>query len=140
VTFGSPAGIRHVYSYRFLDRSIAVPIVLRSSATEIDLVATIDTGASHCIFETAYANELNLDLTSGVLKRFRTTNSTFEAFGHEVHIEVLGVLNYSLVYFFAEPSIVKNVLGHAGWLDRVRLGLVDYDSLLYLDAYDQAPE
>ena len=33
--------------------------------------------------------------------------------------------------------IVKNVLGRAGWLDRVRLGLVDHDSILYLAPYEE---
>jgi hypothetical protein len=97
-------------------------------------------GASHCLFESAYAGELGLDLTSGVLKRFRTANSSFEAFGHEVEIDAFGILTHSFVYFFAEHSIFKNVLGRGGWLDRVRLGVVDHDRMLYLAAYDHDPE
>jgi hypothetical protein len=45
-----------------------------------------------------------------------------------------------LVYFFAERSIVKNLLGRGGWLDRVRLGVVDHDRTLYLAAYDEGSE
>ena len=130
----------HVHSYATRDTGIAVPIALRSGAIVVDLVATLDTGASHCLFESAYAKELELDLTSGVLKRFRTANSSFEAFGHEVHIDAFGILTYSLVYFFAEASIIKNVLGRSGWLDRVRLGVVDHDCTLYLAAHDHASE
>jgi len=55
--------------------------------------------------------------------------------GHDASITV----PVSLVYFFAEPSIRKNVLGRGGWLDRVRVGLVDHDRELYLAAYDVAP-
>ena len=66
-----------------------------------------------------------------MFKRFRTANSSFEAFGHEIEISVLGVVTYSMVYFFADPSIAKNVLGRVGWLDRVRLGLIDHDSEIY---------
>ena len=75
-----------------------------------------------------------------MLTRFRTANSSFDAYGHEVDIGVLGVATHSLVYFFAEPSILKNVLGRCGWLDRIRLGLVDHDRTLYLSAYEHGPE
>lgn len=126
----------HRHSYAARDTSIALPIALRSGANVVDLVASLDTGASHCLFESAYATELGLDLTNGVLKRFRTANSNFDTFGHEVEIDALGIRTHSLVYFFAEPSIVKNVLGRGGWLDRVRLGVVDHDRTLYLATYD----
>ena len=124
------------HSYAGRDASITVPVALRSGAMFADLVASIDTGASHCLFENAYAIRLGLDLTSGVLTRFQTANSIFDAYGHEVEIDVLGIVNHSLVYFFAEPSIRKNVLGRGGWLDRVRVGLVDHDRALYLAEYD----
>ena len=48
---------------------------------------------------------------------------------------MLGIVIHSLVYFFAESAIRKNVLGRNGWLDRVRIGLVDYDREFYLAAY-----
>ena len=123
------------HSYAGRDASITVPVALRSGALFADLVASIDTGASHCLFENAYAARLGLDLTSGLLTRFQTANSNFDAYGHEVEIDVLGIVNHSLVYFFAEPSIRKNVLGRGGWLDRVRVGLVDHDRALYLAEY-----
>lgn len=127
----------HLHSYAARDTSISVPIALRSGANIVDLVASLDTGASHCLFESAYAGELGLDLTAGVLTKFRTANSTFDAFGHPVEIDAFGISTHSLVYFFAEPSIVRNVLGRRGWLDRVRLGIVDYDRTIYLAKYDQ---
>ena len=38
---------------------------------------------------------------------------------------------------FAEKAqIRKNVLGRGGWLDRVPLGIVDYDQQVYLASYD----
>jgi hypothetical protein len=127
-----------VHSYVGRDFGISVPVVLRSRAVSTDLLASVDTGASHCLFETGYAADLGLDLTSGVMTRFRTANSTFEAYGHEVEVEVLGIITHTLVYFFADPSVRKNVLGRGGWLDRVRLGLIDYDRRLYLAPYDHA--
>jgi len=100
------------------------------------LLASLDTGASHCLFEGAYAAELGLDLTSGISTRFLTANSTFDAYGHEIVVDVLGIVTHSLVYFFADPAIRRNVLGRRGWLDRIRLGLVDHDQAIYLAAYD----
>jgi hypothetical protein len=68
---------------------------------------------------------------------FSTANSRFETFGHELTMSVLGIENSSMVYFFADPNITKNVLGRQGWLDRIRLGLIDHDQKLYLSAYDE---
>jgi len=126
----------HAHSYADSDAGITLPVVLLSSEKLVDLVASLDTGASYCLFESGYATELGLDLTGGLLTRFRTANSSFDAYGHEVGIDVLGIVTHSLVYFFAEPSIRKNVLGRAGWLDRVRVGLVDHDSEIYLAPCD----
>ena len=65
------------------------------------------------------------------------SNSSFAAYGHEVEMSVLGLKMVSTVYFFADPEINKNVLGRIGWLDRVRLALVDHDSQVFLTPYDQ---
>jgi hypothetical protein len=127
----------HIHSYATRNIAISLPIALRSGSSVVDLVASIDTGASHCLFESAYASELGLDLTAGILTRFKTANSSFDAFGHPVEIDALGILTQSLVYFFAEPAIVKNVLGRRGWLDTVRLGIIDYDQMIYLAKYDR---
>ena len=105
-----------------------------------DLVASLDTGASYCLFENACAAELGLDLITGVRARFRTANGSFEAYGHEVEIDVLGIVSHSLVYFFADPTIRKNVLGRGGWLDRVRVGSVDHDRVVYLASFNDDPE
>lgn len=68
--------------------------------------------------------------------RFRTANSGFEAYGHEVEISLLGVLTESMVYFFADPAIDRKVVGRTGWLDRVRFGLVHHDSKMFLAPHD----
>jgi hypothetical protein len=41
-----------------------------------------------------------------------------------------------MVYFFADERINKNLLGRTGWLDRIRLGLIDHDCELYVAAYN----
>ena len=62
----------------------------------------------------------------------------FDADGHEVELHALGLETNSLVYFFADPVIDKNVLGRTGWLDRVRVSLIHHDSRIYLATYDPA--
>ena len=58
-----------------------------------------------------------------------------KTFGHVVSMEVLEIELESTAYFFADQGIKKNLLGRAGWLDRIRLGLVDHDQLLYVAEY-----
>jgi hypothetical protein len=39
-----------------------------------------------------------------------------------------------------DANIVKNVLGRRGWLDRMNIGIVDHDQLLYAGAYEAPRE
>ena len=125
-----------LHDYPSSDETVSIPVELRSGSNYVPVVASVDTGASFCIFGAEIAEALGLDLTSGIRKRFSTANSGFDAYGHEVEITALGVVTHSTVYFFADPMITKNVLGRTGWLDRVRLGLVHHDAKLYLAPYD----
>jgi len=95
-----------------------------------------DTGASNCLFEREHAGLLNLEIETGHPKTFWTATGRVETFGHTVELDVLGLQVESLVYFFADERINRNLLGRTGWLDRVRFGLIDHDLELYLAAYD----
>src|SRR5947209_20494946 len=77
--------------------------------------ATIDTGASYCLFERQYADLLGLVIEKGERRIFATVTGRFEAYGHEVLVGVLGVECASIVYFFADDAIERNVLGRRGW-------------------------
>ncbi len=50
-------------------------------------------------------------------------------------MSVLGIETVSTVYFAKEESFTRNALGRQGWLDRVRLGLIDYEGKLFLSEY-----
>ena len=102
----------------------------------VKLPASVDTGASNCLFERKHAELLNLDLEAGDRKTFRTATGRVDAFGHRVTMEVLNLRFESMVYFFADELINRNLLGRVGWLDRIRLGLIDHDGELYLASYD----
>ena len=114
-----------------------MPVVLISGNEVVELLAIVDTGASNCLFERKHGELLNPENESGDYRTFWTATGPVNAFGHIVQIDVLGLRFESMVFFFAEERINKNLLGRAGWLDRIRFGLVDHDSLLYLASYDQ---
>ncbi len=127
---------RH-HSYDSRGEGITIPTLLKASGKRIELLAKIDTGASDCLFERGYAEALGLRVEEGAPKKYATANSRFEAYGHEISIEVLGIEIRAMAYFFADPGIVRNVLGRRGWLDRLRLGLVDYEQAVYLAEYNE---
>jgi hypothetical protein len=126
---------RYVYDSR--THGITVPATLKNGGSVIELLAKIDTGVSYCLFERGYGESLGLSIENGVRQTISTVNSRFEAYGHEVSIQVFGIETRSTVYFYADGSITRNVLGCRGWLDRIRLGLVDYDQVLYLGDYNK---
>jgi len=99
-------------------------------------MAKVDTGAAHCIFERRYAEMLGINPESGRLQRFRTATGSFAAYEHEVTLQMLGISLSSTVYFAQDPLFTRNFLGRAGWLDRLRLAIIDYGRNLHLSAYD----
>lgn len=129
----------HQRSYAPGVEGIALPVVLTNGGESVDILAFVDTGASNCLFEREHADLLNLEIETGDPKTFWTATGRVETFGHTVELEVLGLKVESMVYFFADEHIHRNLLGRTGWLDRVRFGLVDHDLELYLADYDFEP-
>jgi hypothetical protein len=41
-----------------------------------------------------------------------------------------------VVYFLADERINKNLLERVGWLNRILLGPIDHDGMLYVASYD----
>ena len=100
--------------------------------------AKLDTGSTFCVFQRRYAELLGLDVESGTAQRIRTVTGSFTAYGHEVTLTVGELEWQAVVYFAADESFPVNVVGRVGFLDRLRVGVVDYEQLLYLAAYDEA--
>ena len=126
-----------IYYYDTLKIGITVPVKLFFGEKLVRFEAKVDTGAANCIFERTHAERLNIDVESGDLIVFNTAVGNFAAYGHEVTLSVLNIETYAKVYFAKEDWFTRNVLGRQGFLDRVKLGLLDYEGKLFLSAYGE---
>ena len=126
-----------IHNYDTLKTGIALPVTLGYNSLTIDFEAKLDTGSSHCIFERRFGESIGLEIENGTLEKFGTATNGFIAFGHELTISVLGIETYAMVYFAESEYFTRNVLGRQGWLDRVKLGLIDYEGKLLLSTYSE---
>ena len=124
------------HTYPTNDLGVVVPVRLRIGDSFIDFDARVDTGASFCIFNRGYAAALGLDTEKGLSVKIGTATGTFEAYGHTVTLTTLGYDFDVMVYFASDAGFSRNVLGRRGWLDQLRLGLIDYEGKMYLSRYD----
>ncbi len=123
------------YEYDMLKIGITVPVKLFSGNAIVVFEAKVDTGATNCIFERIHGERLGLIIESGEKQSFSTTTGNFVTYAHEVSLSVLEIEMFTRVYFAESDSYRRNVLGRQGWLDRVKLGLIDYEGKLLLSAY-----
>ena len=134
-TYSLDFTIRHSYASQ---SAITLPITLISDLSiYVDLLAKMDTGSTFCIFERRYADLLKLNLTAGIPQKVSTAMGTFQSYGHDVALSVFDFEWQAIVYFAEPESFSLNVLGRVGFLDRVRLGILDYEELLYLGLDEQ---
>lgn len=125
-----------MYSYDLTKSSINLPVKLKLGENEIDFVASLDTGATFCIFERLFGEELGLIVEQGHKTFIRTALGKFTAYGHTVVINILDYSFEAVVYFAENESFTHNVLGRNGFLNKVNLGLVDYDGKIFLNSYN----
>jgi hypothetical protein len=121
--------------YNYGTEALVVPVELEFADKFVRTDAYIDTGASFCVFKRELATVLDIDVESGTPLRFSTVTGGFDAYGHIVTLKKFGYSFDITVYFAAFESFTRNVLGRRGWLDQVQLGLVEYESTLYLNRY-----
>ena len=121
--------------YNTLKPGISVTAILHHGQESVECEARVDTGSSHCIFKRAHGELLGLEIESTAAEHIATVTGSFKAYLHTVTIEVLGLRSEAAVYFAADEHFTRSVLGRIGWLDRVKLGLVDYEAKLLLSPY-----
>ena len=110
-------------------------ISLRGSLVALEV--KLDTGSTNCVFERHYGESLGLNIESGERICIGTATGSFIAYRHFVTLAVLDHDFDSGVCFAEDASINRNVVGRLGFLDRIKLGLVDYDGKLYFSRYDE---
>ncbi len=124
-----------LHEYNFFDIGITVDLILQNGNFKVDVEAKIDTGSTFCVFERHHGEGLDLDIESGIPITIGTATGSFKAFGHELTLSVLGIETTSTVYFAESDYFDRNVLGRIGWLNKVKLGLIEQENKLYLSEY-----
>lgn len=125
--------VEYDYSTR---AAIEVTVTLKQGELQSVFEASVDTGAAFCIFNRGIAESLNIDVESGDAMRLSTAIGLFTAYGHTLTLETLGLEFETRIYFAEHEGLPRNVLGRKGWLDRVRLGLIEADAKLFVSRYD----
>ncbi len=127
--------IAHEYDTRKV--GITVKTKLTYGKEFVEFYAKVDTGSSYCIFERIHGENIGIEIEGGEEIQISTATSYFVAYEHELIINVLGIETVSTFCFAKEESFTRNVLGRQGWLDRVKLGLIDYEGKLFLNEYNK---
>lgn len=125
------------YLYDTLLVGVTIPVVLSFADLTKEFKAKVDTGSSYCIFERKHGELLGIDIESGEHVRVSAAMASFDVYGHDLTLRVLDIETHSRVYFAKDESFTRNVLGRQGWLDRVKLGLIDYEGKFFLSAYEK---
>ncbi len=130
-----------VYSYQHLYSSasgITLPVTVTSGSGQwLNLTGVVDTGSPICVWRRDYAVYLGLDLFSGLPQRVDTAAGSFTAYGHEVIIQLFDYQWEATVYFHESEGFSRNILGRAGFIDHLRIGLTDYDETIFVGLYDE---
>ncbi|MEQ1603351.1 MAG: aspartyl protease family protein [Pyrinomonadaceae bacterium] len=111
---------------------ISINVELRLRDSSITVLAKVDTGSDSCIFSRECGERLGFEIESGEKQIFGTASGSFIAYSHPVTLVTAPFSFDSTVYFAHDEGFDRNVLGRFGWLDRVLVGINDYDGKLYL--------
>jgi hypothetical protein len=133
-----PRSLQFEVEHSYLSRQdgIWIPTFLTVGTITVECEAKVDTGAEFCLFQRELAEQLGLQVEAGHLMPLQTLNSKFKAYGHEVQLSTLGLAFQVTVYFAEDYGLPRNLLGRNGWLQQVKLAVVDYEETLYLSAYE----
>ena len=97
----------------------------------------LDTGSTFCIFQRKYAEALSLEVEKGSQEFIRTAKGSFTAYGHTINFKSYNMEWTTTIYFAQDESFPVNVVGRTGFLNFLKIGLVDYEQILYLTPYNK---
>lgn len=133
---GHQLSFEHLIRYDPAEAGVTVAVALKLFERSVSFAAKVDTGSSYCIIERKHGEALGLAIESGLLQPISTVTGRFITYGHQITLCVADFELDSMIYFAADPAITRNVLGRHGWLDRIVLGIVDYEGKLLLSQYN----
>ncbi len=116
---------------------VSVDASLSLNGDHVICEAKIDTGSTFSLFSRKIGEDLGLQIESGLRRLVSTVTGTFVVYLHEVNLSVAGYTFSVLVGFAEDEAFQRNVLGRHGFMEQVRLGLIDYEGKLYLSSYDE---
>ena len=130
--------LRFAQAIRYQDELDGIPlrVVLTYADQKLEITAKVDPGAAVCLFSYEDALDLGIPVEEGVPITLGGLTGSLTAYGHEVTLQTGDLIFQSVVYFAKYPGLPRNLLGRQGWLRNLKLGLVDYDQMLYLSAYE----
>lgn len=114
---------------------ISFTVELRIGQFGLSVPVKVDTGSTHCLFTETVGRELGIEIGTGEPLTINTVTGSFRSYGHWVTLFSEGFEFDSMLFFAADQSLGRNVLGRFGWLDRMIIGINDYDGKLYLSSY-----
>lgn len=126
---------QRLHEYDLGKPGISVPLVLQAGSAKTAVNAYVDTGSANCFFSRAVGEQLDLAIETGTPKTFTTAGGFVKGFGHFVTLETLGLCYDAMIFFAADMAFQRNLLGRIGWLDRIQMGLIDYEGKLFLNDY-----
>lgn len=120
-----------------MDTGITIKAILRLGEIEFVSRAKVDTGSEICIFKREIGEHLEIDIESGFEKNLITLSGGLSAYDHYVQLETLGLKFDTFVYFAADYSLRRNLLGRQGWLQLVKIALDDYKGEIYISPQNE---
>jgi hypothetical protein len=114
---------------------ITIPVELKSGQQSVKASAKLDTGSTFCVFKREIGEQLGFDIETGVEELISSVTGSFTAYGHPLTLKAFGIELDVTVYFAKMYSFPRNVLGRFGWMQQMKLGLVDYEGKLYMSQY-----
>jgi len=124
--------------YPDVEQGINLDVVLSINTNNpISATVKLDTGSSFCIFQRHYADSLGLKVEKGIKKSIRTAKGNFTAYGHEVLLNFSNMEWTATIYFAQDESVPVSVLGRAGFVNILKIGLIDYEQTLFVSSYNE---